>query len=90
MKVLKLFILDVSRENMLKLSLNSICILSMLACTPSTQETINKTPESSQNKKVIPFFNLGPKNDWRKLLDTKVKVNLEKAFEKEMIELGYL
>ena len=43
-----------------------------------------------QNKKVIPFFNLGPKNDWRKLLDTKVKVNLEKAFEKEMIELGYL
>ncbi|MDC0422629.1 DUF3604 domain-containing protein, partial [Hellea sp.] len=45
---------------MLKLSLNSICILSMLACTPSTQETINKTPESSQNKKVIQTKDYNP------------------------------
>ena len=40
--------------------------------------------------KKIPFFNLGPKNDWKKLLDIKVKKKIEKAFEKEMIELGYL
>lgn len=45
---------------MLKLSLNSICILSMLACTPSTQETINKTPESSLNKKVIQTKDYNP------------------------------
>jgi hypothetical protein len=36
------------------------------------------------------FFNLGPSNDWRRLLDGKIKIKLEKAFEKEMVELGYL
>ncbi len=36
------------------------------------------------------FFNLGPKNDWRKLLDKKNKNKIEKNFKKEMIELGYL
>ena len=36
------------------------------------------------------FFNLGPNNDWRRFLDDKIKIKLEKAFEKEMIELGYL
>jgi hypothetical protein len=36
------------------------------------------------------FFNLGPSNDWRRLLDSKIKIKLEKAFEKEMVELGYL
>ena len=49
-----------------------------------------ESKKNPENKKKIPFFNLGPKNDWRKLLDKKVKVNLEKAFEKEMIELEYL
>ena len=38
----------------------------------------------------IPFFNLGPKNDWRNLLNSKVKLKLEEAFEKEMKELGYI
>ena len=36
------------------------------------------------------FFNLGPKNDWRKLLDKKNVDKIEKNFEKEMIDLGYL
>mgnify|MGYP001987432306 CR=1 FL=1 len=36
------------------------------------------------------FFNLGPSNDWRRLLDDKIKIKLEKSFEKEMIELEYL
>ena len=36
------------------------------------------------------FFNLGPGNDWRKVLDDKIKIKLEKAFKKEMIELEYL
>ena len=36
------------------------------------------------------FFNLGPGNDWRRLLDDKIQIKLEKAFEKEMIELEYL
>ena len=38
----------------------------------------------------IPFFNLGPKNDWSKLLDPKIIKKIEKAFAKEMLELGYL
>ena len=38
----------------------------------------------------IPFFNLGPKNDWKKLLDPKIKEKIETAFKREMTELGYL
>lgn len=38
----------------------------------------------------IPFFNLGPKNDWKKDLDEKIRINIESIFEKEMKELGYL
>ena len=41
-------------------------------------------------KKKIPFFNLGPKNDWKKLLDDNTKEKIEKTFEKEMKELNYL
>ena len=50
-------------------------------------------PESQINQetgKKIPFFNLGPKNDWEKLLDFEIIKKLEKAFAKEMKELGYL
>jgi hypothetical protein len=36
------------------------------------------------------FFHLGPSNDWRRLLNDKIQIKLEKAFEKEMIELEYL
>jgi hypothetical protein len=36
------------------------------------------------------FFNLGPKNDWRRILDQKNKEKIEKFFKNEMIELGYL
>ena len=40
--------------------------------------------------KRIPFFNLGIKNDWKKLLDSKIRNRIERAFKKEMEELGYL
>ena len=36
------------------------------------------------------FFNLGPQNDWRKILDKKTLKNIENSFENEMKELGYL
>jgi hypothetical protein len=45
--------------------------------------------DSKTGKRKI-FFNLGPSNDWRKLLDGKIKIKLEKAFKNEMVELGYL
>ena len=50
-------------------------------------------PESKINQetgKKIPFFNLGPKNDWKRLLDLEIIKKIEKAFGKEMKELGYL
>tara|TARA_B100000925_G_scaffold273265_1_gene237869 strand:- start:206 stop:1063 length:858 start_codon:yes stop_codon:yes gene_type:complete len=40
--------------------------------------------------KKIPFFNLGPENDWKKYLDLNLRKKIETAFEKEMLELGYL
>jgi len=36
------------------------------------------------------FFNLGPKNDWRRILDQKNRDKIEKFFKNEMTELGYL
>lgn len=43
-----------------------------------------------ETKEKIPFFNLGPKNDWKKLLDLELIKKIEKAFKKEMKELDYL
>ena len=36
------------------------------------------------------FFYLGPKNDWKKMLDVNLKKEIEDKFEKEMKELSYL
>ena len=36
------------------------------------------------------FFNLGPENDWKKLLDIRLKEDIEREFETEMRELGYI
>tara|TARA_B110000008_G_scaffold6654_1_gene6555 strand:+ start:330 stop:1187 length:858 start_codon:yes stop_codon:yes gene_type:complete len=36
------------------------------------------------------FFNLGPKNDWKNLLPNQIRLEIEKRFQKEMMELGYL
>ena len=44
----------------------------------------------NETGKKIPFFNLGPKNDWKKMLDEKIRIKIEEAFKKEMVELGYL
>ena len=52
----------------------------------SFQESM--TDPSTGNK--IPFFNLGPNNNWINILPIQIKIKIEKAFKKEMIELGYL
>ena len=36
------------------------------------------------------FFNLGPHNDWKKLLDKKTSEKICECFEDEMKELGYI
>jgi len=41
-------------------------------------------------KNKIRFFNKGPNNDWRKVLDKKIQDDIEKIFNKEMKELGYI
>jgi hypothetical protein len=49
--------------------------------------------ENSINKntgKSNVFFNMGIKNDWKKLLDENSKSLIEDKFKDEMIELGYL
>jgi len=49
--------------------------------------------ESMVDKKTgkkIKFFHLGGKNDWKTSLDINLQNKLQKVFEKEMIELGYL
>ena len=48
--------------------------------------------EGTTNKANIKnkFFNLGPENDWKKLLNKEIKDEIEILFEKEMKEAGYL
>jgi len=49
--------------------------------------------ESSYNKitgEKNTFFNLGPKNDWTKILDKDIADEISVKFEPEMKELGYL
>ena len=36
------------------------------------------------------FFHMGPKNDWKKILDGKIKTKIENAFQEQMRELGYI
>tara|TARA_Y100000768_G_scaffold165149_1_gene123600 strand:- start:1227 stop:2081 length:855 start_codon:yes stop_codon:yes gene_type:complete len=45
--------------------------------------------DSKKENKKIPFFYLGPKNDWRKILDKKIETKIKKAFPIEFAELGY-
>tara|TARA_X000000368_G_C22626122_1_gene534431 strand:- start:37 stop:606 length:570 start_codon:yes stop_codon:yes gene_type:complete len=54
------------------------------------KETFYEAVIDSKTGKRKNFFNLGPKNNWRELLDEKNKDKIEKNFEKEMLELGYL
>ena len=44
---------------------------------------------SKKNKNKIPFFFLGPKNNWKKILDNKLKIKISSIYEKELKELGY-
>ena len=44
--------------------------------------------ETIEKKKK--FFNLGPENNWKNLLDKKIIDEIETKFSSEMKELGYL
>ena len=50
----------------------------------------NESKIDTETNEKIPFFNLGPENNWKNLLDLKIVKKIEIAFKKEMVELGYL
>lgn len=43
----------------------------------------------SKKKNKIPFFYLGPKNDWNKILKDDLRLKIENFFQKDLIENGY-
>jgi len=54
------------------------------------KETFYEAVVDEKTGKRKNFFNLGPKNDWRIILDDKNREKIEKNFKDEMKELGYL
>ena len=46
----------------------------------------NINDDGKKNK----FFFLGPKNNWKKIIDNQISSEIEKEFGKEMKELGYI
>jgi len=49
----------------------------------------NESIISRENKKKIPFFYLGPKNNWKKNFDSEFIGKLNSIFEKNLVELNY-
>lgn len=54
------------------------------------KETFTEAVIDDKTGKRKNFFNLGPKNDWRKYLNKKDLNKIETSFQKDMIDLGYL
>ena len=46
-------------------------------------------PSKKDKNKKIPFFNLGPKNNWKNLLDEDLKLELNNLFKKDLKDLSY-
>jgi len=46
-------------------------------------------PDKYDKSKKVSFFNLGPKNDWKKMIDDDLRKKIEHEFKIEMSELGY-
>ena len=45
---------------------------------------------SKQKNKRIPFFYLGPENDWKKILDQDIQKKLSETFKDNLKELSYI
>ena len=55
------------------------------------EEAFGFDENSKKNKKLNKkFFNLGPKNNWKNILEPKIKDEIEVLFKEEMEDLGYL
>ena len=44
---------------------------------------------SKKKNKMIPFFNLGPDNNWENILNKSFADELCNIFAKDLLELGY-
>ena len=44
---------------------------------------------SKEDFKKIPFFHLGPENNWKKILDDAMQKKMNEVFKKNLKELGY-
>ena len=53
------------------------------------KEGFLEAPSSKINDSKIPFFNLGPKNNWKIILKEDLKYKLNKVFKKKLEELSY-
>jgi hypothetical protein len=71
--------------------INEAIIKSSFKNLKKTEEKFgfSEAPISDLNE-TKKFFNLGPKNDWKDLLPNQIRLEIEKKFQKEMMELGYL
>ena len=54
------------------------------------KESFDEAKEDKNTGKKIKFFNMGNKNDWKKLLDENIRESLDKELADEMRELNYL
>ena len=45
---------------------------------------------SKNDTKKIPFFHLGPKNDWKSMFDKNYQEKLNSTFENNLKELNYI
>ena len=52
-------------------------------------EGFSEAPKSKLGDTKIPFFNLGPKNNWKIILNDDLKEKLNKVFKKQLEELSY-
>jgi len=53
------------------------------------KEGFSEAPQSKLGDSKIPFFNLGPKNNWKIILNDELKEKLNKVFKKQLEELSY-
>ena len=54
------------------------------------KEGFSEAPKSKLLNSQIPFFNLGPNNNWKKILNENLKDKLNIVFKKKLKELSYL
>ena len=83
-------------EEKLKLSFSDKKFLNAISsCSFQKLQKMEQTKGFTENvlenpMKKVNFFNLGPKNDYKKFLDKEISEDIKKNFFSEMKELGYV